>query len=73
MVRSSQMRAAGVREPSLQTAVMLVGGLNELVIHAIDHGEPLRGIAVAAKDAFKAVLAGAPVSPPASPSQRLEH
>jgi AcrR family transcriptional regulator len=56
LVQSDSMRRAGVREPSLETAVMLVGGLNELVIHAVDHGEPLGTVAAVAKDVIKAVL-----------------
>jgi hypothetical protein len=35
---------------------MLVGGLNELVIYAVDHGESLDSVAGAAKDVIKAVL-----------------
>lgn len=59
MVRMSaapSMRAAGVRTPSPEEAVMLVGGLNELVIHAVEHGRPLSAVAVVAKHVFKAVL-----------------
>ena len=56
MARSMPMREAGVPEISLETAVMLVGGLNELVIHAVDHGEPLETVAAVAKDVIKAVL-----------------
>lgn len=54
---SASMRGAGVRHVSVETAVMLVGGLNELVIHAIDHGQPLSCVATVAGDVLKAVLA----------------
>jgi len=56
LARSPQMSAGGVRVPSHETAVMLVGGLNELVIHAVDHGGSLDTVAAVAKDVFKAVL-----------------
>ncbi len=56
LARSARMRNAGVREPSLETAVMLVGGLNELVIHAVERGEPLSTVASVAKDVIKRVL-----------------
>ena len=51
-----EMRRAGVRELQLQAAVMLVGGINELVIHAVEHGESLETVAAVAKDVIKAVL-----------------
>jgi AcrR family transcriptional regulator len=53
---TSAMRGAGVRELQLQAAVMLVGGINELVIHAVEHGESLDSVAAVAKDVIKAVL-----------------
>jgi AcrR family transcriptional regulator len=56
MLSSEAVRAAGVRQPSLETAVMLLGGVNELVIHAVDHGEPLSMVADVAKDVIKAVI-----------------
>ena len=56
MLGSEPIQAAGVRAPSVQTAVMLLGGVNELVIHAVDHGHPLSGVAEVAKDVIKAVL-----------------
>jgi AcrR family transcriptional regulator len=57
LVQSTRMRSAGVREVSLETAVMLVGGLNELVVHAIAHEQPLATVAAVAGDVIKAVLA----------------
>jgi AcrR family transcriptional regulator len=56
LAASAQTRNTGVPAPSLETAIMLVGGLNELVIHAVDHGEPLSTVASVAKDVIKAVL-----------------
>ena len=56
MLGSEPVAAAGVRQPSLETAVMLLGGVNELVIHAVDHGEPLSTVADVAKDVIKAVI-----------------
>jgi hypothetical protein len=54
------MRAAGIREPSFDAALMLVGGMNELVIHAVDHGQPLSTVAGVAKQVMKSVLAARP-------------
>ena len=68
MLGSELVRAAGVVAPSMETAVMLLGGVNELVIHAVDHGEPLSTVADVAKDVIKAVI-GRPagsVRPPGS-------
>jgi AcrR family transcriptional regulator len=56
MLGSEPVQAAGVRQPSRETAVMLLGGVNELVIHAVDHGAPLSTVADVAKDVIKAVL-----------------
>ena len=56
MLGAEPVAAAGVRQPSLETAVMLLGGVNELVIHAVDHGAPLSTVAEVAKDVIKAVL-----------------
>ncbi len=56
LARSARTRNARVREPSLETAVMLVGGLNELVIHAVERGESLSTVASVAKDVIKRVL-----------------
>jgi AcrR family transcriptional regulator len=56
ILASDRMTAAGVLQPSLETAIMLLGGVNELVIHAVDHNEPLSTVAEVAKDVIKAVL-----------------
>jgi AcrR family transcriptional regulator len=57
MAGAERMREAGVHRPTLATAVMLVGGLSELVIHSVERGEPVREVGNVAKDVFKAVLA----------------
>lgn len=56
MVQRNRRRDAAVREISLDTAVVLVGGVNELVVHAATHGQPLSTVAAVAKDVYKAVL-----------------
>jgi len=56
MLAAAPMRQAGVHAPSRETAVMLLGGVNELVIHAVDHGQPLSTVAAVAKDVIKAVI-----------------
>jgi AcrR family transcriptional regulator len=56
MVRSEPMRRAGTREIPLEAAVMLVGGVNELVVRAVDRGESLERVAPVAKDVVKSVL-----------------
>ncbi|HLJ02425.1 MAG TPA: TetR/AcrR family transcriptional regulator [Solirubrobacteraceae bacterium] len=56
LAASGRMVQAGVRKLPLQAAVMLVGGINELVIHAVEHGESLDTVAAVAKDVIKAVL-----------------
>lgn len=53
---SDGMRAAGVRPVPLQTAVMLVGGMSELVVRAIHRGEGLAPVAATAKAVVKAVI-----------------
>jgi len=61
VVGSDTMRRAGVADVSIDKAVMLVGGLHEMVVRALDRGEPVADLAPVAKDVVKAVLAG--VSP----------
>jgi AcrR family transcriptional regulator len=56
MLGSETGQSARVIVPSRETAVMLLGGVNELVIHAVDHGEPLSTVAEVAKDVIKAVI-----------------
>lgn len=53
---SEAMRAAGVRPVSRQTAIMLIGGINQLVELALANGEPLEELAPAAKATIKAVV-----------------
>src|SRR5579875_1589658 len=42
---TARARQPGARELSLEMAIMLVGGLNELVIHAVEHGDGLDTVA----------------------------
>jgi AcrR family transcriptional regulator len=60
LAQSSRARSAGLRTPSHETAIMLVGGLNELVIHAVERGQSLNVVAGVGKDVFKAALLSAP-------------
>ena len=57
LTRSPAMRQAGVAELSRHTAIMLVGGIQELVNQAVANGEPLEGLAPSIKSTLKAVLA----------------
>ncbi len=56
LVHSEPARLAGVRAVSLEKAVMLVGGLHEMIVRTVDRGEPVRALAPVAKDVIKAVL-----------------
>jgi AcrR family transcriptional regulator len=49
-------RDGAIRALSLETAIMVVGGLNELVVYAIEHERPLDSIAAVAKDLYAAVI-----------------
>lgn len=60
LAQSSRARSAGLRTPSHETAIMLVGGLNELVIHTVERGQSLGVVAAVGKDVFKAALLSAP-------------
>jgi hypothetical protein len=51
------MRRAGVEPVSLDTAVMLIGGVAELIARATHEGTPLGEIGVTAKAVIKAVIA----------------
>jgi AcrR family transcriptional regulator len=53
---SDPVRTAGLRPVSRHTAIMLIGGLNELVELALANGEPLEQLAPTAKATIKAVL-----------------
>jgi AcrR family transcriptional regulator len=56
LVHTDTMRAAGVPDVSLDTAVMLVGGLHEMIVRAVDRGEPVERLAPTATAVVKAVL-----------------
>ena len=51
------MRRAGIEPVSLDTAVMLIGGVAELIARATHQGTPLMAIGVTAKAVIKAVIA----------------
>jgi len=52
-----EMREAGIEPVDLDTAVMLTGGISELVARADPHDEDLSKVAETAKPVIKAVLA----------------
>ena len=58
--RTDEMRRQGVAPVSLETAVMIVGGIGELVDRATFRGEPLEPLAPVIKSLAKAVLAPQP-------------
>jgi len=58
--RSEAMCRQGVRPLSLEAAVMVVGGIGELVDRATFRGEPLQPLAPVIKSLVKAVLAPQP-------------
>ncbi len=53
---SDAMRAAGLKPVSRHTAIMLIGGVNELVELALANGDPLEQLAPTVKATIKAVL-----------------
>jgi AcrR family transcriptional regulator len=57
LTSSEPMRRAGVRAVNRYTAIVLIGGINELVSWAVANGEPLEALAPSVKDALKSVLA----------------
>lgn len=57
MTSRPAMRRAGVEPASLDTAVMLVGGIAELIARATHEGTPLIDVGVTAKLVIKSVLA----------------
>ncbi|WP_372789915.1 TetR/AcrR family transcriptional regulator [Paraconexibacter sp.] len=56
LVNTDAMREAGVVPVDRHTALLLVGGLRELVVHAAEHAEDLGAIKPVARDVLKAVL-----------------
>jgi AcrR family transcriptional regulator len=57
LTHSEAMRRAGVRELDRHTAIMLIGGIHELVSLAVANGEPLEQLASSVKSTVRAVLA----------------
>lgn len=64
--QTEEMQRQGVRPISLETAVMIVGGIGELIDRATFRGEPPRAMAPVIKAVVKAVLAPAPGQPAAA-------
>jgi AcrR family transcriptional regulator len=56
LVDTDEMRRAGVQPLPRHTAILLVGGLRELIVHAVERGEDLEALQPAARDVLKAVL-----------------
>ncbi|PTL58186.1 TetR/AcrR family transcriptional regulator [Paraconexibacter algicola] len=56
LVDTPEWRAAGVQPLPRHTAVLLVGGLRELIVYAVERGEDLSALHPPARDAVKAVL-----------------
>jgi AcrR family transcriptional regulator len=56
MTSRPAMRRDGLEPVSLDTAVMLVGGIAELVARATHEGTPLTGVGVTAKAVIKSVI-----------------
>lgn len=56
LARTPSLRAAGVSPPSRQLAIVLVGGLRELIDTTLEEGGDLRGIVDVATDATMLLL-----------------
>lgn len=56
LVDTEEMRREGVQPLPQHTAILLVGGLRELIVHAVERGEELAALQPAARDVLKAVL-----------------
>jgi AcrR family transcriptional regulator len=57
LVNVPELERQGIGPVSMETAVMLVGGLRELIVRAVDHGTPLADVGAVAKGVFAATLA----------------
>jgi len=57
VARAAVDRGEHVAPVPMPKAIMLVGGLREMVVHAVDHGEPLDEVGEVAKEVFRAVIA----------------
>jgi AcrR family transcriptional regulator len=69
LANTEELRRAGMRPVSMQTALMLVGGLRELAIHTVEHGGDVRELRDVAKDVWKAVGSAHRVAPAAALDQ----
>ena len=56
LVNTEENRRRGVGPISMDQAVMLTGGLNEVVLRAVERGEDLTSVAGVAKDMIRAIL-----------------
>lgn len=56
LVDTDSMRAEGLQPVPLRTAILLVGGIRELIVHAVERGEDVATTGAAARDVVKAVL-----------------
>ncbi len=56
LVGTESMRAEGLRPLPRLTAILLVGGMRELIVHAVERGEDVSTTEAAARDVVKAVL-----------------
>jgi AcrR family transcriptional regulator len=54
---SEGMRASGVADVTMDKAVMIIGGLNEMIVRTVDRGGSVQDLAPVAKEIVKAVLA----------------
>ncbi len=58
MFASAPVRGAGVEDITIDKAVMIIGGLNEMIVRTVDRGGSVEDLAPVAKEVVKAVLAG---------------
>lgn len=57
LVNTDENLRAGVEPISMDAAVMLTGGIHEMVLRAVERGEPLADVAAVAKRMIRAMLA----------------
>jgi AcrR family transcriptional regulator len=56
LVDTEEFRRAGIPALGLDSALMLTGGLNQMIVHVVERGDSVDSIAPVAKDVIKAVL-----------------
>ena len=56
LVDSPAFRRAGVAPLTADSALMIIGGVNELVVHVVERGDDVAKVGPVAKDAIKALL-----------------